>query len=124
MALKIIDGPNKKGQFLLALGGMKVWVDGDKLKPTKAPAKKGGNRSSRRGQNAKTDTRSGQGTVDLHGLSAAQALSSLEQAIDRALLNGLAQIEIIHGIGMLNFLLVDIVKAETQIQGIGQFQRA
>ena len=38
-------------------------------------------------------------TVDLHGMSVDQAMEALEIALDRALLNELSRIELIHGRG-------------------------
>jgi len=102
---EIAEGPNKKGEFLVALGGMNVWVHAEKLKaqPSEIKKKEKQSKNSRpehsflpKSLRAKNEDEI---TIDLHGQTVQEALDALEKAIDRALLSQASNLKIIHGLG-------------------------
>lgn len=95
----LMEGPNAKGEYRLALGNLSLWVPGEELKPVtgKLPDPERGRKL--RKALSEIDGTAGPERLDLHGLTVAQAVEVLERCIDRAILNGTPRIEVIHGIG-------------------------
>lgn len=93
---QIIDGPNKKGEYLVSLGSLTFWAHESKLEPAAAKKKRKANPRPA-GQDARGSA--AVVSVDLHALTREQAISRLEETIDRALVSGTGRIEVIHGIG-------------------------
>lgn len=92
----ILEGPNSKGEYLVSHGMLSIWIPEAKIekdcgKPQ--PTTRGGptlipQRSTRRKR-----------TLDFHGHTVADALKSLETALDKALLDDIDELEIVHGKG-------------------------
>lgn len=94
----IEEGPDRKGTYLLAVGAVKMRVPREQLEllpPTRKKAAGKKRRSPTSGGAGAGSTRS----LDLHGHTVPQALAALEEALNRALLDDTAVLEIIHGIG-------------------------
>ncbi len=93
---EIVEGPDKRGRYLIALGSLRIWSTAEELEllNTKRAPK---SRPSLR----KSSSTSGGGcsSCDLHGQSKAEALENLESCLNQALLRGDKRIEVIHGIG-------------------------
>ena len=117
---KIVDGPNRRGEYLVQIGNMELWAHREKLAVGNAALDADAKRKStgstgvgstgvrRRPTDGGTpvETRfaassSGPSVLklDLHGKTRADALEILERSIDRALLQGTDQIELVHGLG-------------------------
>ena len=58
--------------------------------------------------------------VDLRGMEADEALRSLDQAIDRAVLGGLSELRVIHGVGkgVLRAAVERHLRAHAQVAGM------
>jgi DNA mismatch repair protein MutS2 len=92
-----VDGEGEKAELLV--GGMKVWVSGERLKK--------GLRSNLRlrragpsGQNVVAYAEDGHGsTVNVIGMRVEEALRVVSRAIDRAHMEGIGRVEVIHGVG-------------------------
>lgn len=89
----ICEGPNRRGQFLVELGSVKIWVDAGNLRLAsgKHKAKPQGVRIA---QTSKEVRR-----IDLHGLAVEEALNTLERTLDKAILAEFERLEVIHGLG-------------------------
>lgn len=94
---EVIDGPNKRNEYLIETGTMKIWVPSKQLKHPKQPRKRKDTRGAHR--QPQQDYGSQSYRLDLHGLGSEEALARLEDTIDRALLNTVSRIEVIHGKG-------------------------
>jgi DNA mismatch repair protein MutS2 len=93
---EIIDGPNKKEEYLISVGSLNFWVHQSKLQPAVPPKKrKKAQPAGHKGNRTDADIL----TVDLHAMTREQALIRLEEALDRALIDAVARIQVIHGIG-------------------------
>ncbi len=100
---RVLEGPNQRGEFLVELGGLPVWIRAIDLKEitstkSQAKAKKEKQHKARSGPHVAMQQASSI-SIDLHGMSRARAIAQLEQLLDRALLQGCSQLEIIHGLG-------------------------
>lgn len=98
---RVVDGPNQRGELLVQVAGLQIWVepsDLEELTPSELPKKK--KEPQARGVSIRARMpQSGSLTIDLHGMTRDEALTQLEQLLDRALLQGCSHLEIIHGIG-------------------------
>ena len=92
----VIAGPNRRDQFQVALGQLTLWIDRSKLELA-TEDKKRATKIRKRPAAASATTK--QRTLDLHGIRVKEALETLEQTIDRALVEGTTQLEIVHGLG-------------------------
>ncbi len=91
----VVDGPDKRGYYTVALGDMRLSLPESKLELYSPKKKEKKSTPSSIPDVPTIDTLS----IDLHGLKAADAQAKLEQIIDQALLKNAQHIEIIHGIG-------------------------
>lgn len=93
----VVEGPNRKGQYCVELAHMQMWVAEEDLKPVatedRPKKKKPKQRAIQRAESGRTIR------IDLHGRTQKEALVILESTLDRALLEGAAALEIIHGLG-------------------------
>ena len=93
---RIIEGPDSKGRYLVLIGSMKTWHPGQDLKGQK-PSKKSPTSGLKKKSGQKLSPPSVR--LDLHGKTKAEALEMLDDLLDKALLHGNSQLEIIHGLG-------------------------
>ncbi len=93
---EILEGPNSKNQYLVLIGSMKTWYPAKDLKAQK-PSKK----APSSGLKNKTGQKLSPSSIslDLHGKTKAEAEELLDDLLDKALLQGNSQLEIIHGLG-------------------------
>lgn len=92
--LLVVQGPNKKDEFLLAHGSFQVWVAKNQLVITEDKKKKK-NSSTRQSFVPEVMELS----IDLHGYRVLEAVAALERLLDEALLKNATRIRIVHGIG-------------------------
>lgn len=91
-----LDTEAKKAELLV--GGMKVWIAWDRL--TKSGKAKPGRKGSRPSGRQRAFVDEGYGpSVNLIGMRVDEALKVVERAIDRAHMEGIERVEVIHGIG-------------------------
>ncbi len=96
----ILEGPNSKGEYKVALGNLTLLIPGAELKPFTPKKGADPDRGRKVRQALTASDPSGEPLrVDLHGLQAVPALEALERALDQAILKGNSRIEVIHGIG-------------------------
>lgn len=96
---EIIEGPDRRGRYLIAIGAIRIWSKADELEALK---KAKSSRSKRQKRESVSGAAGGSSRCDLHGQSREQALESLESlesCLNQALLRGDQRIEVIHGIG-------------------------
>lgn len=97
---QIIEGPNRRGEYLVGVGTVSLWMANDQLEPASSSFAERRARSERLLAGLDDDSaKPVTVTVDLHGQTAGEAREALELTIDRALLTGASRIEIIHGLG-------------------------
>ena len=94
----VVEGPNRRDQFRIAFGQLTLWVDRAKLHPA-ATKPKDSKTKLRKQKSAHQTASTQQRSIDLHGIRVKEALDTLERLIDRALVDGVTQIEVIHGLG-------------------------
>ncbi|MFP4048420.1 MAG: Smr/MutS family protein, partial [Desulfovermiculus sp.] len=95
---QVLEVDRKKERIKLDLGGVTLWV------PEAEGELRGGKKKRERAgpspAPAPAFTGSGAfGRIDLRGLRADEAVTALQQQVDQALLQGLSELEIIHGRG-------------------------
>ena len=93
----VLSGPNRKGEFQVAIGPFTAWVNLDQLKPLSSKAQWEAN--YRLSQSSARSSSPGPQRVDLHGLSCELAVQALEIALDKALLDRTDCLLVIHGRG-------------------------
>jgi len=97
-AYEISEGPDRKGQYLLIRGNLRLWAAAERLEPTK-PVKKPKKNATPAPTSDAPPTEGARLKIDLHGLTVAEALERLNRLLDRAVLEDAGLIEVIHGIG-------------------------
>lgn len=93
---QVLEVDRKKERIKLDLGGVTLWV------PETEVELRGGKEASQRVSSSPASVSSGSGAsgrIDLRGLRADEAVAVLQQQVDQALLQGLNELEIIHGRG-------------------------
>ena len=96
----VLEGPNRKGEYLIGVGLLSIWFKPDQFIPSKQSAdatKKSGKKIKRAKSSPSTDGQTL--TLDLHGYTAARAIESVEQALDKAMLSETSALKLIHGLG-------------------------
>ena len=93
----IVEGPNRKNEFQVMVGVMRIWVLASDLKLAQAK-KKQGSAPSKKSLRSKLN-REEYIRLDLHGFTRLEAVEHIENAINEALLKEINQIRIIHGLG-------------------------
>ena len=93
----VVEGPNRKNQFLVAVGSLRIWVLASELKAAKEKKAKD-LKKHRRSRDLSTAT-STSSNLDLHGCTRQEAVERLEKALDQALLHGTSEIVVVHGLG-------------------------
>jgi DNA mismatch repair protein MutS2 len=94
---EVVSGPNKKGELKIAFGGIEV-----NARPEQLRAVEGNTASSDSKTSAPARSRSKKLhtiKIDLHGKTAAQAKIALITALDRAIVDDVSCLEIVHGLG-------------------------
>lgn len=99
----VLEGPNRKGLYLVSLEAIKFWVTPEKMSVSNTRAESGslaGNKDKkpRTVLNAKLDS-AHRHALDLHGLTVAQATDELEKHLSDMLIIGINEFDIIHGLG-------------------------
>jgi DNA mismatch repair protein MutS2 len=95
---RVVEGPDGEGNVVLARGAWRITCKVADLRAAAgaggaaAPARPAGAGGARPEPAAGTE-------VDVRGLPADEALGDLDRALDRAVLAGLAELRIIHGVG-------------------------
>ncbi len=94
---EIIEGPNRRGEYLLSVGSLNIWVAESGLSMQKEEKKNSSirRRPRKTGQKMQAKVFS----LDLHGFTVEEALRAVEDLISSALLDSISQLEIIHGLG-------------------------
>lgn len=94
----VVKAPDKKDRVRVAVGSIEMVVSADDLRqrvPTKIEKPKASNlKLSINRQNGPNSVK-----IDLHGKTVEQAIGVLEEAVNRAVLQGTKQIDIVHGLG-------------------------
>jgi DNA mismatch repair protein MutS2 len=113
-----VDGDGKKVELLV--GGMKVWVARERLmKGTQSNVMPSGPRPSRQ-KKVFVETEAAT-TVNLIGMRVDEALRMLARVIDRAHMEGIESVEVIHGIGtgQLAKAVAEYLKTNGLVKGFG-----
>jgi len=92
---EIVEGPDRKNRYLVRFGEVLIRCAASDLKVIPQNKKKKPTTPKRTTKMVK----GGSLKIDLHGLTRLAATEELERALDRALLEGRDQLEIIHGLG-------------------------
>ncbi|MFP4285787.1 MAG: Smr/MutS family protein, partial [Desulfovermiculus sp.] len=93
---QVLEVDRKKERIKLDLGGVTLWVPEAEGEP------RGGKEKRERESPSPAPASTGSGAfgrIDLRGLRADEAVTALQQQVDQALLQGLSELEIIHGRG-------------------------
>ncbi|MFW5818286.1 MAG: endonuclease MutS2 [Desulfovermiculus sp.] len=93
---QVLEVDRKKERIKLDLGGVTLWV------PEAEGELRGGKEKRERAGPSPAPASTGSGAfgrIDLRGLRADEAVTALQQQVDQALLQGLSELEIIHGRG-------------------------
>jgi len=103
-AYTVAEGPDRKGQYLVVQGQLRLWVAAIKLSKFIPLTNKPSKRQLRKAHSHPSSAPSKRAPppnprLDLHGLKVSEALARVEQLLDAAVLTGIPQLEIIHGIG-------------------------
>ena len=93
----IVEGPNNKGEYLVGTGAIKIWLNSNQFNEAQSESK-GIIKRKKSDPPSKKPIKEVQ-KLDLHGMTVRSSLEALEKAIDRALLEGTAKIEAMHGLG-------------------------
>ncbi len=100
---KVVEGPDRKGQFILQSGAMKISVKASGLQipvPDTTGRKKAGRPRAKAGKSISMDRKMSMSSeIKLLGQTVEEALSNLDKFIDDAVLGGFAEIRIVHGKG-------------------------
>ena len=111
---RVVEGPDADGRVLLERGAWRIQSRADQcLAPSEEAAPEAGRAGQRAAARSGTGGTAAPGTaraaalpeaeptleVDVRGLDQEDALSRVEEGLDRALLAGLADLRIIHGVG-------------------------
>ena len=94
-AFEVLEGPHPSKGYLVLSGELKVWSG----KRTVTPAAQSTKDKPRAIKRQKSSVAGSTRTVDLHALSAAEATALLTTTVDRALLDDVGELRIIHGRG-------------------------
>jgi len=94
----IVQEVPKPGQYRVAAGTMTVQCREPDLKDIPKKKKKKGGRTARKAAPTPSED-SAPATVDLHGLIVADAIQTMESAINRGILAGAASLQVMHGLG-------------------------
>ena len=94
--VEVLEGPNKKGEYLVLVSGMNSWVAASKIRTLGNPSKKPSRKE--RGSYA-GPSKGGTVAVDLHGMTRDEARGELDRALNKALMEGRDGLEVIHGKG-------------------------
>ena len=96
----LIQSVLPKNQFKVSLGSMSVVVAESELSVAIESDKSSQARTARGISITRTESSSAEGeTIDLHGMTVAQALDALEQKINRAILANTLRLKVVHGFG-------------------------
>lgn len=97
---RVVEGPDAQGNVVLARGTWRITCrvadlrgparDGPAAQPPSRPARAAGARPEAAGAGPE---------VDVRGLAADEAVVELDRALDRAVLAGLSELRVIHGVG-------------------------
>lgn len=91
---QVLDVDAKKDRLRLDLGGVALWVKLDDVEPASRPRPQSG-----RVVVKSAPTKGSSLRLDLRGFRADEAESELARFLDKALLKGIEQVEIVHGMG-------------------------
>lgn len=94
--LTILSGPNKKGEYHLQQGSLSIWIHESQLSKVEHTKK---NKKKTVQVPAKKQRTTEVLRLDFHGHTVSQTIEKLEQAIDRAILEEISTVEIVHGLG-------------------------
>jgi DNA mismatch repair protein MutS2 len=115
---RVVEGPDGDGNVVLARGAWRITCKVADLRPVAGGTEAGA--PPRRGPavGARPEPAAGS-EVDVRGLAADEALSELDRALDRAVLAGLAELRVIHGVGrgVLREAVVRHLAAHPQVAG-------
>lgn len=114
MPLTVIEGPNRKGEWLLAGATVRMWVKAEALKPLPPETPGTGQTPAPTRFVPTRDVIE----LDLHGMRAQEARTVLVDTLDRALLDNANEIHVIHGLGAgtLRSVVMDFAKETPQVK--------
>ncbi len=98
----ITEGPNRKGEYLVAVSTLTIWVAPDKFTRAAhvdAPKQRVQGVVRRSAGSVSADSEHRVLRIDLHGMRREEALRKLEDAVDKTLRGDAACIEVVHGLG-------------------------
>jgi len=122
---RVVEGPDAEGRVLLERGTWRIQSKADQLfSPALAEAPKAGARAGARGAAAARGSRPSVPDdvpafeVDLRGLDQEEAGRALDEGLDRAVLVGLDEVRVIHGVGrgILRETVARALKAHPHVQ--------
>lgn len=99
----VVDEVSPGGRYRVRVGGVAIWCREDDLAAADAGSPKKRKRASppETGRPGRTpaERRGPPARLDLHGLRVDDALARVDAAIDRALLDDVERLEVVHGLG-------------------------
>jgi DNA mismatch repair protein MutS2 len=97
----IVSGPDDAGRVQLRKGALGITSHVSKLRAAEGTGRVGANANEIRGATVHYESTDAPPPVeaDLRGLEVGEALSAVDHALDRAVLAGLTEVRLIHGIG-------------------------
>ena len=94
---EVVKGPNRKGEYQISFGNLLVLAAANELQLLSDRKEL---RKQKRASAMPVIAPAGRDrSVDLHGLTVAEALEKVEKELDRALLGRIYRLQVVHGIG-------------------------
>ena len=86
------------GRYLVEVKGRAMVIDGARLTPVESRKRRGASpESPLDAARAQPERPHASGSIDLHGMTVAEALAALDAFLDQAILSGAADARVIHG---------------------------
>ena len=113
----VIEGKNSKGRLLVEAGGIRIWIDEEKLIKMPPPGKKDKSKQVKVRYNISSESLVPK--LDMRGMDSQQARVTLEEYIVKAASANFDEVEIIHGKGggVLRKVVADILGNNPAIKG-------
>lgn len=97
---RVVEGPDHDGNVVLARGHWRITCRLSDLRlPQEGETSAEAPRAGRAPRAVRPEAESAGIEVDLRGMAADEALAELDRALDRAVLSGLTELRVIHGVG-------------------------
>lgn len=92
---ELLEGPDTDGKYLVQYGSFQLRIAAGDFEAVLPASKK----KQKKPKPISTSVGDRTSSIDLHGMTADEAIRQLETALDRALLKGVERLDVIHGIG-------------------------